>query len=106
MIHTILNLLRTALGSLESRQQLMLEMLLLRQQVIVLQRTTPKPKLRNADRILFVCLYPACQNWKNLIIIVKPETIIKWHKNGFKLFWKLKSHFRTELRGKDLIDTT
>jgi len=106
MSQTILNLLRTALGSLKSRQQLMLEMLLLRQLIIVLQRTTPKPKFRNSDRLLFAWLSQACQNWKNFIIIVKPETVIKWQKAGFKIFWKWKSHLRTEIRRKDFTATT
>jgi len=101
MIQTILNLLKTFAGSLKSRQQLMLEMLLLKQQIIVLKRTTPKPKLRNADRILFAWLSQICQNWKDNLIIVKPETVIKWHKAGFKIFWKWKSRNLTGRPKKD-----
>jgi len=106
MSQTILNLLRTTLGSLKSRQQLLLEILLLKQQLIVLLRHAPKPKFKNSDRLLFAWLSQSCQNWKNFIIIVKPETVIKWHKAGFKIFWKWKSRLRTEIRRKDLIATT
>ena len=55
-----------------------------------------------------VWLSQTCRNWKDELIIVKPETVIKWHKSGFKLSWKWKSHIRlgrpkTDLEIRNLI---
>ncbi len=95
MIQTILEILRAIVGRLKSRPQLALENLLLRQQLIILERTAPKPKFKNSDRLLFARLSQTCWSWKDILIIVKPDTVIKWHMAGFKLFWKWKSRNRT-----------
>jgi len=101
MINTIINLLNAALGSLKNQRRLTLENLLLRQQLIVLRRGTQKPRFKNADRLLFAWLSQTCRTWKDALIIVKPETIIKWHNAGFRLFWRWKSPARTGRRRKD-----
>jgi len=101
MIQTILNILKAALGSLKNQRQLTLENLLLRQQIIVLQRTASKPKFKNSDRRVFAWLSKKVQSWKDILIIVKPETVIKWHKASFKLFWRWKSRVRSGRRRKD-----
>ena len=70
------------------------EILALRQQVAVLKRKRPRPLLRKADRAFWVilsCLWPG---WRHALVIVSPETVIGWHRKGFRLFWTWKSRRR------------
>jgi len=75
----------------KNRQELILENLALRQQLAVQQRSIKRPKIKNTDRIFWVWLSRIWNNWKSSLIIVKPPTVIGWHKKGFKLYWKWKS---------------
>ena len=73
------------------RAALHTEILALRQQVAVLKRKRPRPMLRKADRVFWVilsCLWPG---WRHALVIVRPETVIGWHRKGFRLFWTWKS---------------
>ena len=73
------------------RAALHTEILALRQQVAVLKRKRPRPSLRMADRVFWVilsCLWPG---WRHALVIVRPETVIGWHRRGFRLFWTWKS---------------
>ncbi len=74
-----------------SKPQLVAENLLLRQQLLVLNRRVKRPRLTNADRVIFVLLASRLRHWKEALLIVKPETILRWHRLGFRLFWKRKS---------------
>ncbi len=74
-----------------SRQDIILENLALRQQLIVQQRSIKRPELKNADRIFWVWLSRIWNNWKSALIVVKPETVIRWHRKSFKLYWRWKS---------------
>ncbi|MEO5376038.1 MAG: helix-turn-helix domain-containing protein [Alphaproteobacteria bacterium] len=73
------------------RAALQMENLALRQQVAVLRRATPKPHLRFWDRMFWVLLSRLWSHWRDALVIVKPETVIAWHRMGFKLFWRWKS---------------
>jgi putative transposase len=74
-----------------SRAVLVLENLALRHQVGVLQRSPRKRlKLTPADRWLWVCLSRIWSDWRSALAIVKPETIVAWHRAGFRLFWTWK----------------
>jgi hypothetical protein len=71
------------------------EIILLRHQLNVLRRRLPpKPKLTVADRLLFVWLYWLFPSVLAAIAIVQPETIIRWHRTGFRLYWRWKSRSR------------
>ena len=74
-----------------SKPQLIAENLLLRQQLVVLNRAVKRPRFTRADRGLFVLFASRVQNWRDALLIVKPETVLRWHRNGFRLFWKRKS---------------
>jgi hypothetical protein len=68
------------------------EILALRHQLMVLQRRTSKrPSLKTADRLLWVMLSRVWAEWRRAIVIVKPETVIAWHRKGFRLYWRWKS---------------
>jgi hypothetical protein len=73
----------------KSRAKLEVEILVLRQQINVLRRRAPKrPHLNNTDRFLFVCLYRWFPCILGAIAIVRPETIIRWHRAGFRAVWR------------------
>ena len=74
-----------------SKSQLIAENALLRQQLIVINRQVKKPKFTSLDRLLLVALASTIQSWKQALLIVKPDTLLHWHRQGFKLFWKFKS---------------
>ena len=74
-----------------SRHRLGLEAAALRQQLIVLKRNRPRPPLRNVDRLFWVALRRLWTGWARALIIVKAETVVSWHRAGFRLFWRLRS---------------
>jgi len=94
MINSLKALLKTLRNGFQSREQLMLENLLPRHQITILQRNAKKPRLKRPDRLIFVLLVRILKSWKDALYIVKPETVIKWHRQGFKLFWRWKSRPR------------
>jgi hypothetical protein len=73
------------------RTSLVAENLALRQQLTVLNRKIHRPQLHRRDRFFWVILSRFWKNWREVLIIVKPETVIKWHRQGFKLYWRWKS---------------
>ena len=79
-------LLRAGVSSLKSKRELALENLALRQQLAVYKRKAKRPKLTNADRFFWMALMRWWPKWRDSLIIVKPETVISWHRNGFRLF--------------------
>src|SRR4029453_16120365 len=71
------------------------EIVLLRHQLSVLRQRLPSwPKLTVADRLLFVWLYRLFPSVLNAVTIVQPETVIRWHRTGFRLYWRWKSRTR------------
>ena len=64
-----------------------LEILALRHQIVVLQRQNPKPKLKPADRQFWVALSQFWSRWRSALWIVKPATVIEWHRGGFRWYW-------------------
>jgi len=79
--------LQTIRSLFRSREDMALENLALRQQVAVLKRENPRPNIRWFDRAFWVGLRRIWSNWINALIIVKPETVVSWHKQGYKLYW-------------------
>ena len=87
ILHTLLSLVR-------SHHSLSLENLALRQQLLVLQRSNPKPAFNAFDRAFWVLLSRVWPGWRRPLRLVKPETIIAWHRKGWRLWWKWKSRPR------------
>jgi putative transposase len=91
MLTTLMTLLATLSSIFRSRAALELENLALRHQIGVLRRTAAKRlKLTSADRLLWICLSRLWRGWRSALTIVKPETVIAWHRAGFRLFWTWK----------------
>jgi len=80
---------------LKTQARLEAETLVLRHQLNVLRRQVPsKPRLTVADRLIFVWLYRLFPRTLNAITIFQPETVIRWHRMGFRLYWRWKSRSR------------
>src|SRR6202045_4617215 len=93
------DLFKLILGILASRFKaratLQAENLVLRQQLNVLRRRTPKrPHLNDTDRFLFVWLYRWFPSVLEVVAIVRPETVIRWHRAGFRAYWRWRSRNR------------
>ena len=74
---------------LQSRTDMAVEILALRQQVAVLKRRRPKPPLHPLDRLFWTVLRATWSRWKDALFIVKPETVVGWHRAGFQLYWRI-----------------
>src|ERR1700694_1516809 len=91
MLISLTTLLSTLTSIFRSQAALRLENLALRHQIAVLQRSAGKrPRLTPADRLLWVWLFRIWRDWRGALAIVKPETVIAWHRAGFRLFWTWK----------------
>lgn len=77
-----------------SRADLIAENALLRQQLIVIRRKIKRPALRDGDRILMVLLARYNSAWRDALHLVKPDTLLRWHRDIFKLIWRRKSRFK------------
>ncbi len=76
---------------IKSRASLAAENLALRQQLAVLSRSVKRPRLRRRDRMFWASLSRLWTDWNTVLVIVKPETVIRWHRQGFRLYWRWKS---------------
>src|SRR5215469_6031196 len=65
-----------------------LEILSLRQQLAVLKRQRPRPPLDSGDRLFWTTLRRFWSRWTDVLLIVKPETVVGWHRAGFRLYWR------------------
>ena len=65
--------------------------LCLRQQLLVLQRRKPRPRLTVADRRFWILAYRWFVSWQTSLLIVKPETVLRWHRNGWRAYWRRRS---------------
>src|ERR1017187_9732096 len=95
MIGFLTSLLLVVRSRLRSRARLEAENLVLRQQVIVLSRKSrSRVWLRNIDRLILVWMYQLFPSILDAITVVKPETVIRWHRRGFRAYWRWKSRRR------------
>jgi hypothetical protein len=79
------------LGLFRSHADREVEILFLRHQLLILRRSAPpRLRLRTADRLIFVWLYRLCPSLIRAAIIFKPETLVRWHRSGFRLYWQLE----------------
>src|ERR1700756_318796 len=92
MIELLLLILHIVTSLFKPRAKLAAEILVLRQQLNVLRRQVSKrPQLSNTDRFLFVWLYRWFPSVLSAIAILRPETIIRWHREGFQSYWRERS---------------
>jgi hypothetical protein len=77
-----------------TRCGLLCENLALRQQLVVLKRRRPRPHLALLDKVFWVAVRRLWLNWKQALVVVTPETVVRWYRAGFRLYWKLISKVR------------
>jgi putative transposase len=94
MIHFLFGLLTLLTSFFRSRYNLSLEILALRQQLGVLKRKNSRTRLRMQDRVFWILFRRLWPEWKKVLVIVKPETVVSWHRTGFRLFWRLRSRHK------------
>src|SRR5499433_3545117 len=90
--------LRLCFGTLvrlfRSHHSLLLENLALRQQLVVLKRCHPRPKLDLSDKLLWLLVRRCWSGWKQALLVVTPETVVRWHRAGFRWYWRMISRVR------------
>ncbi len=96
--------LKTLLSIFQTRQNLVLENLALRQQLAVLNHSAKRPHLTPTDRMFWVVLSRIWSHWAKTLLIVQPKTVVRWHREGFRCYWAWKS--RVQKPGRPSIDVT
>ena len=86
MFEFIFALLTSVRVFFRSRSETALEILALRQQIGVLKRKRPRPRLNQFDRLFWIMLRCVWSRWAEVLVAVKPETVVGWHRAGFRLF--------------------
>jgi hypothetical protein len=94
MLRLLRLLFELAARSVCSRRDLLLENLALRQQLGALKQRHPQPRLAAPDRLFWVVLRRLWPEWKRSLVLVQPETVVRWHRSGFKLYWTWLSRHR------------
>jgi hypothetical protein len=91
VLEFILSILAAIRVFLRSRHDTALEVLALRQQVAVLKRKRPRPPLTVLDRLFWTTLRRLWSGWADVLVMVKPETVVGWHRAGFRVYWRWRS---------------
>src|SRR6516162_10213301 len=94
MLPVALALIAAARVFFQSRADIAVEVLALRQQVAVLKRKRSRPQLRLLDRLFWTVLRATWSRWEDVLLVVKPETVVGWHRAAFRLYWRWKSRPR------------
>src|SRR6202166_3787448 len=94
MLDFVLAVLAAVRVFVRRRSDTALELLALRQQVAVLKRQAPRPTLARLDRFFWTTLRHLWPRWSDVLLIVKPETVVQWHRAGFRLSWRWRSRQR------------
>jgi len=78
-------------AAVQSQAELAVENFALRQQLAILQQKSKTPRLRRRDRIFWAILSRIWTGWRSALLIVQRDTVVRWHRQGFRLFWRWKS---------------
>ena len=94
MLPTLASIAHGIRALLRPRFDLAIENAALRLKLAVLKQKRPRPRLNNSDRFFWVTLRRFWSRWPHALIVVKPETVTRWHRQGFGYFWRWKSRRR------------
>ena len=95
MVRWLGTLLRTLRSAVRTHGELALENLALRQQFAVWKARQPRPRLTELDRIFSVMLSRLWTSWRHSLLVVRPQTVVGWHRQGFRRYWAWKSRRRS-----------
>ena len=87
----ILDLVQLVRLLVADRKRLALENVALRHQLTVLKRSVKRPRIEDSDRVFWILMMRMLKEWKDAVHFVKPETVLRWHRKGFRYCWKRKS---------------
>ena len=91
-----ITLLLTLINALlADRSRLALENVALRQQLTILRRSVKRARIDDSDRVFWILMRRLVGNWRDTLLIVQPDTVVRWHRNGWRYYWR-----RTSQRGK------
>ena len=85
---------------LADRTRLALENAALRQQLTVLRRSVKRARIHDSDRVFWILMRRMLQNWRDTVAIVKPDTVVRWHRKGWRYYWHRKCRQGTPGRPK------
>lgn len=88
LLHFLALIIRSAPALFRSHNEQVLVELALRQQLATYSQKKSKPKITPLDRVFWVALFRFWPHWKQALVIVKPDTVVRWHRKGFKLYWR------------------
>ncbi len=88
ILHFLVLVLRCAPAFFRSRSEQAIVELTLRQQLATCSQKNTKPKITPLDRVFWVALFQFWPRWKQSLVIVKPDTVVRWHRKGFRLYWR------------------
>jgi hypothetical protein len=100
----LLSLLGALRSAVRARNDLIIENLALRQQLAVCKRHGPCRRLAHADRPFWIALSRFWSRWREVLVVVKPATVVGWHRWAFRRFWTWRSRRRHLSLGKDAPD--
>ena len=86
MPHLLLHLVGMLRAATSDRTRLAIENMLLRQQFAFMQRSVIRSRIRDSDRVFWILARTLIKNWSEHLVIVKPETVIRWHRQGFAYY--------------------
>ena len=102
MIRILRLLLGVAICPFHSRNDLFMENLVLRQQLLVLKRRNRRPKIAAIDKLFLIAARRFWSGGKKSLIFVSPETVVGWHRAGFRLYWSWLSRHRAQTGRKQI----
>src|SRR6516165_2523818 len=102
MIVWLRHLLGWLVGAFRSRQDLVLENLALRQQLLTLHAQRPRRRFTTPQKLFWVLLQKGWAGWRRPLILVTPRTVVGWHRAGFRLYWKWLSRVRSTVGRKPI----
>ena len=88
LLHFLLLIIRCTPALLRSHNEQAIVELALRHQLATYSQKQSKPKITQLDRVFWVALFRFWPRWKHSLVIVKPDTVVRWHRRGFKLYWR------------------
>ena len=102
MLSRLIAVLKTGCSLFKSRRQLTLENLSLRQQLAMLKSSVKRPRVPHADRLFWVLFSKYVNGWRSMLYALHPDTVVRWHREGFRRYWAWKS--RRQHAGRPTID--
>lgn len=78
-------------STMRSRRTLALENLALRQQIVILKRSVKRPRPTRFDRLFWIVFVRIVSGWRNMLLALSPDTVVRWHREGFRRYWSWKN---------------